>query len=156
MKPTSSKLIWIIGVVVVIGVLVYIFVIQGSSSSSNSSTASLVSTSTGSSASIPTDATSTGSAGDQVVAILRNLSSIQLSDAVFQNPAFAMLTDLSTALPPATNPGRRNPFAPVGTDTAASSTPTALSTGAITTPPASSAKSTPSTGKASMGTGTGL
>ena len=148
MKPTSSKLIWIIGAVVVIGVLVYLFASKGSSSSS-SSTASLVSTTTGSSATLPTVATTTGSAGDQVVVILRNLSSIQLSDAVFQNPAFAMLTDLSTTIPPATNPGRRNPFAPVGTDTA-TATPTALSTGSITTP------STPAIPPAHASTGTGL
>lgn len=149
MKPTSSKLIWIIGGIVIVGILVYVFVIRGSSSSSSSSTASLVSTGTGSTASLPTAATSTGTAGDQVVAILRNLSSIQLSDAVFQNPAFAMLTDLSTTIPPATNPGRRNPFAPVGTDTT-TATPTALSTGSITTP------STPAIPPAHASTGTGL
>lgn len=55
--------------------------------------------------------------GNQVVTILRNLSAIKLDDSVFRNPAFALLTDISISLPPVTNQGRRNPFAPVGTDT---------------------------------------
>jgi hypothetical protein len=144
-KP--STLILILAVILVVGGLVYVFVIRGSSSSS-STDASLVSTTTGSKTSLPTAATSTGSTGDQVVTILRNLSSIQLSDAVFQNPAFTMLTDLSTSLPPATNPGRRNPFAPVGTDVT-TSTPASTTTTTTTTTPSTS---TPPT-HASMGTG---
>jgi hypothetical protein len=135
MKPSSSKFIWILGAIVVIAVLVYGFFMYGSSASA-STDASLVSTTTGLKSSLPTAATSTGSTGDRVVAILRNLSSIQLSDAVFQNPAFAMLTDLSTQLPPATNPGRRNPFAPVGNDPAINTPPntsTTISSGSATT-----------------------
>lgn len=54
--------------------------------------------------------------GNQVVTILRSLSVIKLDDSVFRNPAFGLLTDLSISLPPVTNQGRRNPFAPLGVD----------------------------------------
>ena len=147
MKSKSSTLILILAAVLVVGILVYFFVIRSSGSSSASTDAGLVSTNTGAASAVPTAATSAGNPGDQVVALLRNLTAISLSDAVFQNPSFAMLTDLSIALPPATNPGRRNPFAPVGTDASTSTVTTTTSTA----PSSSSTTTTPPATRASMG-----
>jgi hypothetical protein len=78
------------------------------------------------------------STGNQVVELLRNLSTIQLSDAVFQNPSFALLSDISIPIPPITSPGRRNPFAAVGVDNPAAETVSAQgsSTTSETIPPA--------------------
>ncbi|MDB4984608.1 MAG: hypothetical protein JWM20_787 [Patescibacteria group bacterium] len=129
MKSKSSTLILILAVVLVVGILVYFFVIR--KPSSPTADAGLVSASTGTAGAVPTASSAGSKPGDEVVSILRNLTAISLSDAVFQNPSFAMLTDLSISLPPATNPGRRNPFAPVGAD-AAAATPIATSTSTIT------------------------
>ena len=80
----------------------------------------LISSNTGSSQGLQNN-TVDQNTGSQVVTILRNLSVIKLDDSVFRNPAFGLLTDLSISLPPVTNQGRRNPFAPIGTDTDVSS-----------------------------------
>ncbi len=109
-------------ILIVIGVLVYFFVFKNNSSGTAAQPSGLVSTNTGAAQGIANQNT-TGSSqtGSQVVQILRNLSVIRLDDAVFQNPAFAYLSDISITLPPPINQGRRNPFASVGNDTAASS-----------------------------------
>lgn len=116
MKSKSSIFILIaVAVILVVG-LAYLFGNKGASSSSQQT--GLVSTTTGSAAGLAatTTATTGTDTGDQVVTLLRSLSSITLDDSVFHNPSFALLSDLSIALPPVTNQGRRNPFAPVGND----------------------------------------
>ena len=120
MKSNSSIFILIVTVLLVVGVLAYFFLHK---STPTSTTPGLVSTNTGTTSTVPT-ASASGSTGDQVVSLLRNLSVIQLDDSVLQNPSFALLQDLSIQLPPITNQGRRNPFAPVGTDTTTTATPT--------------------------------
>lgn len=112
MKSQSSMVI-ILVVLLVISGLVYVFVIRKPSTDTTQS--GLVSTTTGGAQGLQNQASSS-TTGSQVVQILRNLSVIKLDDRVFKNPAFAMLVDLSTAIPAATNPGRRNPFAPIGAD----------------------------------------
>lgn len=118
MKSKSSTFILIVVILLVVGGLVYFFVIKGDSTSS-SPTIGLVSTNTGKATGVAVASTGGGSTGDQVVSLLRNLSVIQLSDAIFQNPSFSMLQDISITLPPVTNQGRRNPFAVVSGDNAA-------------------------------------
>lgn len=112
MKSKSSTFLFSVITILGIGGVVY-YVSQHTSAQSPQT--GLVS-SAGTSG-IPTAASTSSSAtGQQVVNLLRSLSTIQLSDAVFQNPTFSLLQDMSIALPPVTNPGRRNPFAPIGND----------------------------------------
>ena len=141
MKSKSSIFIIIIVVVVIAGGLIYYF---AGNSTTPTPTSGLVSTNSGASTGLsPSAASST--AGSQVVTLLKNLSAIQLSDAVFQNPSFSMLTDIGISLPPVTNQGRRNPFAAVGTDDSASATSqTASATGTSAGVPAAKVGSTPS------------
>jgi len=60
-------------------------------------------------------ATSNFAAGKDVVTLLVDLKSIQLSGEFFARPAFQSLQDFSLPVPQEPK-GRTNPFAPVGTD----------------------------------------
>ena len=122
MKSKSSTYIIVVVAIVVIIALIYFFAVKGSGSASATTTPGLVSANTGTANAIPTSSTSAAAPGSQVVALLRNLSVIQLDDSVFSNPSYALLQDLSIQLPPITNHGRRNPFAVVGSDAAAPTT----------------------------------
>lgn len=122
MQSKSSIFILIVVVLLVVGGLVYFF--AGGNDSAGSETPSLgsgglVSSTTGQSTGIAVGTTGTSSTGDQVIVLLRNLSTIQLNDAVFQHPGFGMLRDITITLPPVTSQGRRNPFAPISGDNAA-------------------------------------
>lgn len=132
MASKIFKIIIAIIVVAAIGGAVYYF---GYKKDGASTVAGLVSSRTGASQGLQSNTTvGEGSTGSQVVAILRNLSVIKLDDSVFRNPAFALLTDISISLPPVTNQGRRNPFAPVGAgDIAIPTTTTTPGTGTIPT-----------------------
>ena len=141
MKSKSSIFILVVVILLVVGGLVYYFAGKGGSTATSAPTTGLVSTNTGQTTglAVATTGSTAQSTGNQVVSLLRNLSVIQLSDAVFQNPGFAMLQDISINLPPVTNQGRRNPFAPVGTDSASlvgivSSTTTATGSASSTLP----------------------
>lgn len=113
MKSTSSK--FLVGVIMILGIGGVVYYVSQHTSAQSPQTGLVSSAGT---TGIPTAATTgSSSTGQQVVNLLRSLSTIQLSDAVFQNPTFSLLQDMSIALPPVTNPGRRNPFAPIGNDT---------------------------------------
>lgn len=56
------------------------------------------------------------------LALLLNIRSIKLDDSLFTSPAFSALADLSRPINPDTDPGRVNPFAPIGADSAVVST----------------------------------
>ncbi len=126
MKSKSS--IFILGIIIlaIIGAGVYFFVIK---KSAPAQTTGLVSTNTGTAQGLQNAVPGQDTTGSQVVTILRNLSVIKLDDSVFRNPAFALLTDISISLPPITNQGRRNPFAPVGADSVTVTTSPAPATG---------------------------
>lgn len=112
---SPSTIFLIIAVVVVGAGAAYFFL--GRNADSPVPASGLVSTNTGAAAGVSgTPAPSGISTGSQVVELLRNLSVIQLSPAVFQNPSFALLSDIGVAIPPVSSPGRRNPFAAVGAD----------------------------------------
>ncbi len=145
MKSKSSTFILIVVILLVVGGLVYFFVTKDDSGATTPTTG-LVSTNTGRATGIAV-ATTGGGTGDQVVSLLRNLSVIQLSDAIFQNPSFSMLQDISITLPPVTNQGRRNPFAVVSGDNAA--LPVTTGTASVSGTPAII---TPSTGSSASGT----
>jgi hypothetical protein len=124
MSSKSSTFILIVVVLMVVGGLVYFFGIKKDSSTTqitpvnngNLASSGLVSSNTGKTTGVSAGTTGTTNTGDQVVALLRNLSVIQLNDAVFQNPGFSLLRDLSITLPPVNSQGRRNPFAPISGD----------------------------------------
>jgi hypothetical protein len=56
------------------------------------------------------------------LALLLNIRSIKLDDSLFTSAAFNALTDLSRPITPDTDPGRDNPFAPIGSDSTVIST----------------------------------
>ncbi len=56
----------------------------------------------------------------EILTTLSQLHTIKLDPALFADPAFVSLNDFSTTIPPQ-QAGRRNPFAPVGASTKASS-----------------------------------
>lgn len=117
MKSKSSMFILGVLILAIVGAGVYFFVIK---KSGGTAATGLVSSNTGAAQGLQNTVTGQDTTGSQVVTILRNLSVIKLDDSVFRNPAFALLTDISISLPPITNQGRRNPFAPVGVDAATS------------------------------------
>lgn len=61
------------------------------------------------------NSTSTAFAGKEFLRTLVNMQSLKLDDSVFSDPAYRTLVDMSVELQ--TQPkGRKNPFAPIGTD----------------------------------------
>lgn len=124
MKSSSSKFVQVLVIVGVIAATGYFLGFKNYHADA-ADTPGLVSTTKGSSQGLQNSTNTGDNTGSQVVSILRNLSVIKLDDAVFRNPAFALLTDVSISLPPVSNQGRRNPFAPVGTDNPALTVPDA-------------------------------
>ncbi len=57
-----------------------------------------------------------GTVSSEFLALLLNIRSIKLDDSIFTSKAFMSLQDFSRPIPPDTNPGRQNPFAPIGSD----------------------------------------
>lgn len=113
MTPTLKKILKYGGIA--IGVVVVIVVIGSLGKGGNEpSSSSLVSTTTGSN---PAVAPASGSVPEsQTITLLKNLSTLRLNGNVFSNPVFRSLSDISIVLPQVTNQGRRNPFAPLGSD----------------------------------------
>ncbi len=132
MKSTPSKFIHILIIVGVIATAGYFLGFKNDHVDA-AETAGLVSANKGATQGLPNTTAAGDNTGSQVVSILRNLSVIKLDDAVFRNPALALLTDISISLPPVTNQGRRNPFAPVGTDNPAVDTTSSATTTTTTT-----------------------
>lgn len=62
------------------------------------------------------------SPGKDFVTLLLNIRTLKLDDSIFSNTAFTSLQDFSRPIPPDTDPGRPNPFAPLGADSAGVST----------------------------------
>lgn len=55
-------------------------------------------------------------ASNEFLSLLLNIQSIKLDASLFSKPEFTNLQDLSRPINPDTNPGRKNPFAPIGAD----------------------------------------
>lgn len=114
MKKTSIKnLIFIIAAVVVLLVLYILFIKPDNNTSSNSALTSSV---TGESPSQARTESTGATPGDSLLRILNNLETLELNDSIFFNPAFDTLRDISIPLVKEGNAGRRNPFAPIGSD----------------------------------------
>lgn len=124
MKSTLRVII-ILAIVTVIGIVLYSIFFKnsdtpatGNSSLSTTAGAPIADTANVSGAALA-DAEA---ASRDFLALLLNIRSIKLDDSLFANPSFATLQDLSRPINPDTNPGRVNPFAPLGTDSNAVST----------------------------------
>ncbi len=126
---SKIKNIIIFTVVAAVLILVYVLFIKKAPDQQN-----LVSSRTNTSSSTTTS--NTGSL-DQNASITKNLlsvllsaKSIKLNDAIFSDPAFIGLRDSSIPLPSLSigDEGRLNPFAPIGSDQAATN-PLSLPTG---------------------------
>mgnify|MGYP000703375529 FL=1 len=63
--------------------------------------------------------------GQEFLAILLNLKTIKLDQGIFNSNSFTHLQDFTRVIAPATNVGRPNPFAPIGTDPQTVSVPAA-------------------------------
>lgn len=71
--------------------------------------------------SAPTQASTSGApVGQDFLTLLLSVQSIRLDDSIFKSKAFESLQDFNRPIPPDTNPGRPNPFAPLGSDGALS------------------------------------
>ena len=57
-----------------------------------------------------------GNPGQDFLALLLGVQSIKLDDSLFSSKAFGVLQDFNRPIPADTNPGRANPFAPIGQD----------------------------------------
>jgi hypothetical protein len=113
------KNILIFVTIAIIFVLIYIFFIKPSpkqpsliSSPSNNTLPNVDGT--------PADTNADGTLvpTDEFLTLLSGIRSIKLDDSIFNNPAFASLTDSSIVLVPDGTEGRPNPFAQFGNDTA--------------------------------------
>lgn len=71
---------------------------------------------------LPVGVSDENAVGREFLGLLLNIRSLKLDDSIFTSQAFLSLQDFSRPIPPDTNPGRPNPFAPLGADGAAIST----------------------------------
>jgi hypothetical protein len=125
MTSTLKKLIIALVVVVVLAGGFYLY---QNSKTGVATTGGLVSDS-GAVATAPTGANTdpavlaAQSRTDELVALLSRVSQITVDTAVMDSPAFGQLIDLSIQLPVDSNPGRPNPFQPIGSELRAVNTP---------------------------------
>ena len=131
------KTIIILAVVTALGVFGYMYFFKGSTpvtSDAGLATTAGVSTDPATAALADADVSTTS---NQFLTLLLDVQSIKLDNSLFANPSFTTLQDLSRPIAPDTNPGRANPFAPLGADGTA-----AVSTQVTTSNPSSIASTT--------------
>ncbi len=59
---------------------------------------------------------SSGTVGNDFLTLLLSIQSIKLDDSILSSKSFSVLQDFNRPIPEDTNPGRVNPFAPIGAD----------------------------------------
>ena len=114
MSPKIKNIILFLGIAIAL-ILIYVFFFakkpdQPNLVSSGSMT-SLPNTSATGQTTSPSDVDN-----NETLSVLLNVQSIVLDDALFKNPSWVTLKDNGIILNPDTNPGRINPFAPIGSD----------------------------------------
>jgi len=130
MKKSLRNLLIFLGIVVGLAIVYFVFFSNGTSSTP--ATTSTLSSTARSSATTPLNASATTTTGSTLLALLGRVSNLTLNNDIFANPSFRSLQDISLTLPPVEVRGRRNPFAPTGTQS--TTTPTAnVTTGTPTT-----------------------
>ncbi|MFA5933818.1 MAG: hypothetical protein WC795_01155 [Candidatus Paceibacterota bacterium] len=97
-----------------------------------------------------TDGTAS-SVGGEFISTLLNINNLKLDNSLFSSSTFMSLQDFTINLIPEVNPGRSNPFAPIGSDISTPAQSSTPSTPAPTTP----VSTTPSTPTAGSTTGSG-
>ncbi len=117
-KGITRNIIIIVAVAAVIGIVYFVFI--GKNNSGDVGGLYTVS----SSGAVDNTGTQNDVAvtSQQFLAELANIDSIKIDDTISTNPAFVVLQDLSRPIGYDTNPGRVNPFAPLGADSASVST----------------------------------
>lgn len=116
-KPIIRNII-IFVVVFVIAVAGYkfFFAKKAAPAGSLKTTSGLGSTASKTTATPTKSASASNAVGADFLSLLLNIQSIKLDDSLFSNKAFTVLQDYNRPIPPDTNPGRPNPFAPIGAD----------------------------------------
>lgn len=61
---------------------------------------------------------------ENLVLLLQKVNNITLDTSIFDSPDFIGLKDLASPLPPDRNPGRSNPFLPIGSEARIDEAPT--------------------------------
>ena len=113
------RTIIILAVVVGLGAVGYkYFLAKPAATTTDSGLATTAGVSTDPSVAATADANVTTSS-NQFLSLLLDVQSIKLDSTLFASPSFTTLQDLSRPIVPDTNPGRANPFAPLGQDTTA-------------------------------------
>ncbi len=82
------------------------------------------------------------SIGQDLLTTLLSIESITLDDSIFKNKGFALLQDFNRPIPTDDNPGRPNPFAPIGADGTAGAAVVATSNPSSITPTSSTLNGT--------------
>lgn len=109
----TLKVMLITAVLIAIAAFGYFYATGDSSSSSGSALQSSgPEATTGAS---PLSAADTA-ISDKFLNLLLNMRTIKLDQSIFTDQAFVSLQDFSTTINPESNPGRTNPFAPIGFD----------------------------------------
>lgn len=127
MKKSLRNLLIFLGIAVALFAVYFLF-FRNNAAPANPTTSGL-SSANRNSAVTPLAASSTSTAGNQLLALLGRVNTLTLNDDIFANPAFRMLQDISITLPPIESRGRRNPFAPIGANNAPVTTTTTTTTG---------------------------
>lgn len=136
-KPTSSgmekkninkNIIIIASVIIVIAIIYFVFF----RSNSNTNSSGSLTTISGSQSSAQTNNTDVNVTSQQFLTELLNIDSIKIDPSIENNPAFTVLVDYSKPITPDTNPGRVNPFAPLGSDSSTVSTQIVTNTPTLT------------------------
>lgn len=112
----TIKVILITVVIIAIGAFGYWYATSGSTP--DASTSALQSSNPVLGGEVSPLAADDTAISDKFLALLLNMRTIKLDQSIFADAAFTSLKDFSTTITPEANPGRANPFAPIGVDAA--------------------------------------
>jgi len=116
---STTRTVLIIAIVVILGAAGYVVFFK---KSGTTSTGSLQTTQSSTPQAAGTAQPTVLPADQDFLTQLLNVQSIKLDQGIFSNQAFALLEDFNRPIPPDSDPGRANPFAPIGADAPSSAT----------------------------------
>lgn len=120
---SAIKIILIVAIVGALGYFGYTYFISGKSQNTSGGLETTAGFGSGVESGAPaTSPTSNIDMNNDFLSSLLSIQSIKLDDRIFSDPAFLALQDFNRPLLPDTDPGRPNPFAPIGTDSSGLST----------------------------------
>lgn len=120
---SAIKIIVIVAIVGAVGYFGYKYFIVGDTGSSNGGLETTAGFGSGVESEIPIASQDNNiQMNNDFLASLLSIQSIKLDDRIFSDPAFLALQDFNRPLLPDTDPGRPNPFSPIGTDSSGLST----------------------------------